>query len=428
MITAEVYMWGTRIGVVAQPELHSMPIFNYDKKFLKSGIQVSPLVMPLSNVNYSFPYLAERTFHNLPGLLADSLPDKFGTLLLERYLTDQGRNLNSLSAVERLLYTGKRGMGALEYVPAKDYASNYDADIDINALVKLASDILMKRKEIHIDSKINMMEQIINIGTSAGGARAKAIIAWNPHTKEIRSGQIDAGNGFEYWLLKFDGVENNKDKGPNADDPAYTRIEYAYYLMAKSAKIEMSQCRLYEENGKYHFMTKRFDRLNNGEKLHMQTLGALAHFDYNQPGAHSYEQAADVINKLNLGINTVEELYKRMVFNILARNQDDHVKNISFLMDKKGQWYLAPAYDITYANDPSNIWLSKHQMTMNGKADNFVLKDFYEAGKVMNLKKSKIDYIIENVRDALSKWNLYAEKAKLPEKIVLYTKNQFIII
>lgn len=426
MITAEVFLWGTRIGAVAQKDITSLPVFNYDKNFLKSHIEIAPLTMPLSNVNFSFPNLSERTFHRLPGLLADSLPDKFGTKLIERYLSEQGRDLKSLTSVERLLYIGKRGMGALEYVPAKNYGANLNSNIDIDALVKLASDILTERESLTISNKSNAMEQIINVGTSAGGARAKAVIAWNQKTNEIRSGQIDAGEDFEYWLLKFDGVENNKDKGPKADDPAYTRIEYAYYLMAIAAGINMNECRLYQENGRYHFMTKRFDRTSKGEKLHMQTLGAIAHFDYNMPGAHSYEQAGWVLNQLGLGVDSMQELFRRMVFNVIARNQDDHVKNISFLMNKQGNWSLSPAYDITYANDPNNFWLSKHQMTINGRTEGFVVDDFYETAKKFNISKTKTKTIIDEVYSAVLSWKQFAGDAYIPEPIAMAIEAKFL--
>ncbi len=418
MITAEVYLWGTRIGVVAQEDVFSVPRFNYDDKFLKSGIEVSPLTMPLSKRVYSFPDLNKDSFHGLPGLLADSLPDKFGTKLIERYLTEQGRRLDSLTAVERLCYVGNRGMGAFEYVPAKGYAEGPDETVNIDALVQLASDILTERSTIHIRANEQAMEQIVKIGTSAGGARAKAIVAWNEDTNDIRSGQIDAGSGYGYWLIKFDGVENNRDKGDKADGPAYTRIEYAYYLMAKDAGINMSECRLYEESGHSHFLTRRFDRdIQTGRKIHMQTLGALAHYDYNSPGVYSYEQVAQVIYKLGMGQKEIEQFFKRMVFNILARNQDDHVKNISFLMDAKGVWRLSPAYDITYAYEPTNYWLSKHQMSMNGKLDSFVTEDFVASGKKMNISKKKIQKIVEEVESTVSKWKFYAEEAGVKEQI-----------
>lgn len=429
MIAAEVYLWGTRIGVVLQERVDAVPRFNYDRNFIRSGIQVSPLVMPLSDRIYSFPALNIETFRGLPGLLADSLPDKFGTKLIERYLMDQGRKISDFSSVERLCYVGNRGMGALEYVPDRNYVDAADRSVDINALVQLASDILAERKSVHVDGSGQLMKQIIKVGTSAGGARAKAIIAWNETTNDIRSGQIEAGNGYHYWLIKFDGVENNKDKGDKADGPAYTRIEYAYYLMAKAAGIVMNDCRLYRESGNYHFMTKRFDREPDlGRKIHMQSLGAIAHYDFNMPGTHSYEQAADVIYRLGMGQKEVEQLFRRMVFNIAARNRDDHVKNISFLMDRNGIWSLAPAYDVTYAYDRTNHWLSRHQMSVNGKLDNITMNDVLSCGKRMNISKNKIRKITEEVNAAVGRWQMFAENAFLNEQTCLEVSQNHVLL
>lgn len=425
MIAAEVYLWGTRIGVVAQEDATSIPVFNYDDRFLQSGIEVSPISMPLSKRVYSFSGLNKESFHGLPGLLADSLPDKFGTKLIERYLAEQGRDLKSLTTVERLCYVGNRGMGALEYVPSLGYAKEPDGTIEVNALVKLASDILSDRKSLHISANSNAMKQIIKIGTSAGGARAKAVVAWNEETKDIRSGQIDAGSGYGYWLIKFDGIENNRDKGDKADGPSYTKIEYAYHLMAQEAKIDMNECRLYKESDHYHFMTRRFDRdVNTGKKIHMQTLGALAHFDYNSPGVHSYEQAAQIIYRLGMGQKEIEQLFRRMVFNVMARNQDDHVKNISFLMNTKGVWSLAPAYDITYAYEPNNFWLSKHQMSINGKVDSYIMDDFLLCGKKMNISRRRIKDIVMEVSDAVTRWLSFAEQVELDEEIAKQIQSQ----
>ena len=416
-MTAEVYLWGTRIGTVAQEDANSIARFRYDDKFLKSQIEVSPIKMPLSSQVYQFVDINVKTFHGLPGLLADSLPDKYGTKLIERYLLEKGRDATSFSSVEKLCYIGKRGMGALEYVPAHDINLK-DETVDINALVKLASDILLERSSLYINDRERLMEQMIKVGTSAGGARAKAIVAWNEDKNDIRSGQIEAGAGYGYWLIKFDGVENNKDKSDKADGPSYTRIEYAYHLMAKAAGINMSECRLYEESGNYHFMTRRFDReADTGKKIHMQTLGALAHYDYNEPGIHSYEQVASIIYRLGMKQDEVEQFFRRMVFNVLTRNQDDHVKNIAFLMDMKGKWSLAPAYDITYAYEPNNFWLKRHQMSISGKLDGFTLGDLLECGKKMNISKIRSEKMIREVRDAVSNWQEYAWEAKLSEAV-----------
>lgn len=428
MIAAEVFLWGTRIGVVLQEDSNAITKFNYDENFLKSHIEVAPIVMPLSKQVYSFPALNMETFKGLPGMLCDSLPDKFGTKLVERYLAEQGRNLKELTSVERLCYVGKRGMGALEYVPAKEYFHTPDQSLNLDALVQLASDILSERETIHVKGDNHAMEQIIKVGTSAGGARAKAVIAWNEKTGDIRSGQVDAGKGYGYWLIKFDGVKNNKDKGDKEDSTEYTRIEYAYHRMAVDAGIDMSECRLHEENGNYHFMTKRFDRdSETGAKIHMQSLGAMAHYDFNEPGVYSYEQAANVIYQLGMGQKEIEQLYRRMVFNIMTRNQDDHVKNISFLMDKQGKWSLAPAYDITYSYDKTNRWLAKHQMSVNGKIDNFTMDDLRESAKRMNISKRKMEKIVEDVVMATSHWECYAQDAQIREQTFEEIRNNMIV-
>ena len=427
MIAAEVFLWGTRIGVVSQADISDIPRFNYDERFVKSGIEVSPLMMPLSDRIYSFPELNIRSFYGLPGLLADSLPDKFGNILISRYLADQGRSVQEFSAVERLCYTGSRGMGALEYVPAMGYSNDAKATVDLDALVRLASDILTQRDSFHVKTDHHAMEQILQIGTSAGGARAKAVIAWNRQTGDIRSGQVETGDGYEYWLIKFDGVANNKDKGDKADVSSYTRIEYAYYLMARAAGVIMNTCKLYEESGRYHFLTKRFDKDQTNRKLHMHSLGGMAHFDFNDPGTHSYEQASDVLYRLGMGQEEVEELYRRMVFNVLARNQDDHVKNISFLMDRSGVWQLAPAYDVTYAYDPTNFWLARHQMSINGKVENISKSDLKESGRRMNLSNRKIEAMIYRAENAVSMWETFAEKAGVPEESMLEIQRNLMI-
>ena len=300
MTVAEIIMWGTKIGTVVFDRETGLGSFEYDPAFLSSGIEVSPLAMPLSRRVYAFPELARQSFHGLPGLLADSLPDKFGNAIIDAWLQSQGRSPSSFDPVERLCYTGSRGMGALEYVPARGPSPLESESIEIDRLVQLASDILRSREDMHIVAGGNAMQELIRVGTSAGGARAKAVIAWNEQTGDIRSGQIDAGKGYEYWLIKFDGVSKNGDKEGD-DAPQYTKIEYAYYLMAQNAGISMSECRLYEENGRYHFMTRRFDRdLSTGAKLHMQSLGGIAHFDFNLPGAYSYEQAAQVMRQIRI--------------------------------------------------------------------------------------------------------------------------------
>lgn len=416
MIGANVYLWGTRVGSVVQDAPDSVARFNYDTDFLKSGIELSPIVMPLGPSVFSFAAQSRETFQGLPGMLADSLPDKFGTKLIERYLRNQNRSPSTFSSVEKLCYVGSRGMGALEYQPAMGLVQAED-HIDIDLLVQLASDVLSDREQLHTTADEKGLNQLIQVGTSAGGARAKAIIAWNESTNEIRSGQVEAGDGFDYWIIKFDGVRNNKDKDDKEDGPIYTRIEYAYHLMALEAGIHMMPCRLLQESGRYHFMTRRFDRAEGtGDKIHMQTLGGLAHFDFNMPGAYSYEQAADILYRLGLGQDSVEELYRRMVFNVFSRNHDDHVKNISFLMDRTGTWSLSPAYDLTLAFSPENRWLARHQMSINGKLDDITKADFLTVASSFNIKKQRAEQIINHVDTALSGWKDYAESACLTEE------------
>jgi serine/threonine-protein kinase HipA len=416
MTLAEVQLWGRTIGAVSLEEGSSYAAFQYDPAFAQSGIEISPITMPLGGRVYVFPDLPQQTFHGLPGLLADSLPDRFGNALIDAWLATRGRTPDSFNAVERLCYIGARGMGALEFAPAIGPKPQPAKKIEIDALVKLASAVLSHRKNLKTTfanaGRKNALNDILRVGTSAGGARAKAVIAWNRETNEVRSGQITAGQGFDYWLLKFDGVTGNKDK--ELEDPkGYGAIEYAYYLMAKAAGITMSECRLLEESGRRHFMTRRFDRLEGGEKLHMQSLCALAHFDFNHAGAYAYEQVFLVIRQLELPMEAVEEQFRRMVFNIIARNQDDHVKNIAFLMDKAGRWSLAPAFDVIYSYNPAGDWTARHQMTMSGKRDGFTLADFRTCAKNALMKRGRAEAIVEKVCAAVAKWPDFSEQAQV---------------
>ena len=412
--TVRVKMWGTTVGYLHQDD-NGMVGFQYDEEFLKSNIEISPIKMPLSTVTYTFPALPEQTFHGLPGMVADSLPDKFGNIVINRYLESQGRTADRLSVIEKLCYTGKRGMGALEYEPSQELTSMNET-VDLDALTKLASEILSEKEQIHIEKNDNLMAQLMECGSSVGGARAKTLIAWNPETNDIRSGQINAGKGYEYWLLKFDNIKNNKDKDSRPDDSEYTKVEYAYYLMALDAGIEMSECRLYKENGSAHFMTKRFDRKGiKGEKLHMQSLCALAHMDFNSPRVYSYEEAFFVMKQLKLPYNDFVQLFRRMVFNEFAKNYDDHTKNISFLMDKKGVWSLSPAYDITFSYRKDSIWVSAHQMLINGKSDNITKEDMLKVAEKAGIKKSDAVKSIEQIINSVSKWEHFAEKSGMSE-------------
>jgi serine/threonine-protein kinase HipA len=417
---ARVQLWGRTIGAVSIEEGRDYAAFQYDPAFAASGIEVAPLVMPLGNRIYTFPDLPRQTFHGLPGLLADSLPDKFGNALIDTWLATQGRAAASFGAVERLCYTGARGMGALEFAPGLGPRPRKAVKIEIDALVGLASDILTQRTAIKGSftsaARTKALNDILRVGTSAGGARAKAVIAWNRETNEVRSGQIAAGDGFDYWLLKFDGVTGNKDKEQD-DARGYGAIEYAYHLMALAAGITMSECRLLEENNRRHFMTRRFDRLAGGEKLHMQSLCALGHFDFNQAGAYSYEQALLVIRQLRLPMSAVEEQFRRMAFNIVARNQDDHVKNIAFLMDKTGRWSLAPAFDVTYSYNPSGAWTATHQMTLNGKRDGFTLDDFAACAQAASMKKTRVKAILAEVSAAVKRWPEFAAAARIAPEL-----------
>jgi serine/threonine-protein kinase HipA len=414
---AEVRLWGRTIGAVSLNNNDGVAAFEYDAGFAGSGIQVSPIAMPLSRRVYTFPELSVKTFYGLPGLLADSLPDKFGNALINAWLATQGRQPDSFNAIERLCYTGERGMGALEYLPMIGPRARRANEVQIDRLVKLASAVLTHRNDLRVsfsgESREQALADILRVGTSAGGARAKAVIAWNPSTNEVRSGQIPAGEGFEYWLLKFDGVSGNRDK--ELEDPqGYGVIEYAYYRMAKDCGINISECRLFEEHGRRHFMTRRFDRLASGEKLHMQSLCALAHYDFNMAGAYSYEQALMLMRQLGLPMMAIEEQFRRMVFNIIARNQDDHVKNIAFLMDKAGTWSLSPAFDLTYSFNPAGSWTASHQMTLNGKRDEFTLDDFNACAKTASMKRGRAVTIVNEVLQVLSRWKDYADEAGVP--------------
>ena len=412
--TVRVNMWGTTVGYLHQEE-NGIVGFQYDEDFLGSGIEISPLKMPVSNLTYTFPTLPEQTFHGLPGMVADSLPDRFGTIVINHYLESQGRTADSLSIIEKLCYTGKRGMGALEYEPSQELA-NVSGKLDIDALTKLASDILSERENFHIKKNDHMMAQLMECGSSVGGARAKTLIAWNPETNDVHSGQIQAGDGYEYWLLKFDNIKNNRDKDLTPDDGEYTKVEYAYYLMAKAAGIDMSECRLYKEGDGAHFMTKRFDRKGvNGEKVHMQSLCALAHMDFNSPRTYSYEEAFGVMKQLKLPYEDKVQLFKRMVFNEYGKNFDDHTKNISFLMDKKGVWSLAPAYDITFSYKRNSIWVNAHQMLINGKADDIERADLLKVAEKAGIKKVDAKKSIEQVIDVMSRWEDFAMEAELSE-------------
>ena len=417
--TAEVILWGTRIGIIHQDISKAYTSFEYDENFVNSGIELSPLRMPLSKNIYEFPTLLGDPFYGMPGLVADSLPDRFGNAVIEQWLTSLGKSLSDFTAIDRLCYTGKRGMGALEYVPASTDIKDIDENINVREMVKFASDILSNRENISLKANDSLTySQLVQVGSLAGGARAKAIIAWNEATNEIRSGQMQLGAGYDYWLMKFDNVSKNGDHGLE-DKPEYTLIEYAYYLMARACGITMNECRIYNSEGDSHFMTKRFDR-ENGKKLHMQSLGALAHISYQEPGVCGYELAAMYMKEIGLSYKEIEQFYRRMVFNCLAVNQDDHVKNISFIMDRSGKWMLSPAYDITFSYNPSNKWLRAHQMNINGKTTEIELFDLLEAGAKMGIKERRCKDIINEIGIKVSGFKSFAEQVGIKEKTYNY--------
>ncbi|MBD5408708.1 MAG: type II toxin-antitoxin system HipA family toxin [Treponema sp.] len=417
--TAEVYLWGTRIGIIHQPRGRKYASFEYDRNFLNSGIELSPLKMPLASNVYEFPDLADGAFYGLPGLVADSLPDKFGNTVIENWLLSQGKSISDFTAIDRLCYTGKRGMGALEYVPATADIEDIDENINVQEMVRFASEVLNDQKKITLNAKNELAySQLVQVGSSAGGARAKALIAWNERTNEVKSGQLQLGEGFDYWLMKFDNVSKNGDHGLE-DRPEYTLIEYAYYKMAVACGIQMNECKLYHSGNDNHFMTKRFDRAD-GKKIHMQSLGALAHTSYQEPALCSYELAARYMKEIGLVPREIEQFYRRMTFNCLAANQDDHVKNVSFLMDRTGRWTLAPAYDITFAYDKDNKWLRGHQMTVNGKTTDIKAADIVAAGTAMGLKERCCKDIIEECAEVIAHFSDFAKEAGIRKETVDY--------
>jgi len=413
-----VKLWGSRIGAVVLDDDEAVAVFEYEPDFTASGIEVSPLEMPLSRgARYSFPALEHRSFSGLPGLLSDSLPDRYGQALIDAWLAAQGRTPDSFNAVERLCYVGQHGMGALEYTPALGPRAARSQALDVRAVGELAAEVLRDRSGLSASfgekRRAQAVEEILRVGTSAGGARAKALIALNQNTGEVRSGQLDVDPGFEHWILKFDGIDDeSRDLGASHD---YGAIELAYARMAARAGIEMSECRLLEEGERRHFMTRRFDRLPDGSKLHMQSLGALAHLDYHQAGAHSYEQAFMTIRRLGLPMAAIEEQFRRMAFNVVSRNQDDHVKNIAFLMDRGGEWRLSPAFDLVYSYNPSGAWTAEHQMSLNSKRDAFTVEDFREVGRTASMKQGRAEEILAEVTAAVETWPEAAETVGVDE-------------
>lgn len=404
---ARVTLWGETVGAVSVEGPEAVAAFEYTPAFRRRALEISPLTMPLSPRIYEFPGLPAHAFRGLPGMLADALPDAFGNAVLDAWLATQGRTADNVDVVERLCYTGTRGMGALEFHPSLGPPRDESSPVSVAALVDLAAQVLRHRDGLHAsfadDHRGSAMREILRVGASAGGARAKAVIAWNPLTHEVRSGQVQAPQGFEHWLLKFDGVESNRDR-ELADPAGYGAVEYVYHLLATRAGITMCPCRLLEESGRRHFMTRRFDRTADGGKLHLQSLAALAHLDFRAAGAHGYEQALLVVRRLGLGMDEIEELYRRMVFNIVARNQDDHVKNIAFLMAPDGTWSLSPAFDVAYSYNPRGAWTALHQMSIGGKRDGFLREDLRHFADTASMARGRADEILDEVLAAVLGW------------------------
>ena len=409
---AEVWLWDQQIGAVAWDPASGLGTFEYHPRFLASQIELAPLVMPLGAGQFRFPAISRDTYYGLPALPADSLPDRFGNQLIDAWLRETGKDRGSFSPVEKLCYVGTRGMGALEYRPAFQRRER-SARVDIVELAGLAAGVLASREEIEVGLDDSGLSQLLRVGTSAGGARAKALVAWNPATDEVRSGQVKAPAGFEYWILKFDGVGSAaKDL---TDPEGYGRIEYAYHLMAVAAGIDMTECRLHvDASNRAHFMTRRFDRGDNASKLHMQSLSAVNHYDYNQAGRYSYEDAMATTRALRIPAAAIGQLYRRMVFNVVGRNQDDHTKNIAYLMDKRGKWSLSPAYDVTWAYNPQGDWTGQHQMTINGKRDGFTRADLVAVADRFGVGGT--DDIVGEITETVSRWADYAEKAGVAEE------------
>lgn len=416
MNTAFVKIWGQTAGAVAWDEETGVASFEYDPAFKKLGWELSPLKMPVTpgQTIYSFPELRKErdsvydTFKGLPGLLADMLPDRYGSELINLWLAQQGRSENSMNPVEMLCFIGERGMGALEFEPAMQKQSINTFAVDMDSLVEIAGKMLSGKEAFVTNLKSGeekAMREILKIGTSAGGARPKAVIAYNEKTGEVRSGQTKAPEGFEHWLLKLDGVSEVQLGATHG----YGRVEYAYYLMAANCGIEMMPCRLLVENGRAHFMTKRFDREGSRTKHHIQTFCALKHFDYNRINSYSYEQLFQTMRELKLTYAEAEQMFRRMVFNVIARNCDDHTKNFSFILKQNSRWQLAPAYDICHAYRPGSEWVSRHALSINGKRDNITREDLIEVGR--SIRNKKAGEIIDEIYDKVRQWDFYATEA-----------------
>lgn len=411
---AKVRLFGMDMGTFRWDESYNVARFEYDKEFTTIGIEPSPIMMPVQEGRiYSFGNLDRDTFNGLPGMLADSLPDTYGRALFDQWLTLTGRT--SGNPVETLCFLGQRCMGALEFEPATGPTTDENMRFEINALVDVAREALSKKESfgVNLDAdKKTAIAEILRLGTSAGGQRAKAIIAFNKETGEVRSGQVDAPEGFDYYLIKLDGVSA---EAGFKETENYGRLEYSFSELVKRCGIDMTECSLIEENGRAHFLTKRFDR-ENGKKVHMQTLCGIAHYDFRLLRGYSYEQAFNVMRRLRLPYSQAQEMFRRMVFNVIVRNQDDHTKNISFLMNQNGQWRLSPAYDMGYAYNPSGTWTKTHQMSINGKFDDLTRKDLLECATANNIKNAP--EIIDQICEMASGWPELARECGVPQNMI----------
>jgi serine/threonine-protein kinase HipA len=425
--TAYINLWDERVGAVAWNSETGLGSFEYEPAFLRQNLDIAPLKMPIAGARgraFAFAELRDtNTFKGLPGLLADVLPDKYGNTLINAWLARSGRPADSMNPVEMLCFIGQRGMGALEFSPPIPKGEGTSTKIELENLIQITREILAGRKSFQTnlaDDEEKALLDILKIGTSAGGARAKAVIAYNAKTKEVRSGQAEAPKGFTQWLIKFDGVHDAQF----GTAQGYGRVEMAYYLMAKDCSIEMTECRLLEENDRAHFMTRRFDRSPGQGKVHMQSFCAMQHFDFSQVGSYSYEQLFQTMRALHLDYPQAEQMYRRMVFNVLARNCDDHTKNFAFTMNKSGLWQLAPAFDVCYAYRPDSPWVSQQSLTVNGKRSGINKEDLLEVASQMNIKKA-VD-ILDQTAAILKKWGLYAEECKVQPELHERIQNAFI--
>ena len=415
---AYINIWEKRVGAIHWNQDSGIADFEFDPGFFQHKLDVAPLKMPFETSRgqiFSFPELAgSSTFKGLPGLLADVLPDRYGNALINAWLARVGRPSGSMNPVEMLCFTGKRGMGALEFDPVVPKSVNQATKVEIGSLAEVAQQILSGRQFFQTDlshDEQKALSDILKIGTSAGGARAKAVIAFNPETGEVRSGQAQAPEGFSQWLLKFDGVDDSQFGSTSG----YGRVEMAYYLMAIDCGIEMMECRLFEENGRAHFLTRRFDRLPDNEKLHVQTFCAMMHYDFNDIYSYSYEQLFQTMRMLRLTYPEAEQMYRRMVFNVMAQNCDDHTKNFAFTMNRSGEWKLAPAYDICHAYRPGSAWVSQHALSINGKRQGITPEDLLEVGRQMNVKKAPA--IIQQISETVARWVEFAEQTKVDSQL-----------